>query len=63
MTALLRERLAHGDRTADEGSAVVEFVTLGVLLLIPVIYFVLVMGQLQAAAFAVESASREGPGS
>ncbi len=38
----------------------VEFVTLGVLLLVPVVYFVLVMGRLQAGAFAVEAASREG---
>ncbi len=57
---VLRERVAREGRTAEEGSAVVEFVTLGVLLLIPVIYFVLAMGQIQAAAFAVESASREG---
>lgn len=60
MTAILRERLTREAKAPEEGSAVVEFVTLGVLLLIPVIYFVLVMGQLQAAAFAVESASREG---
>ena len=57
---MLRDRLARATSSAEEGSAVVEFVTLGVLLLIPVIYFVLVMGRLQAAAFAVESASREG---
>lgn len=43
----------------DSGSAVVEFVTLGVLLLVPVVYFVLAMGRVQAAAFAVEGASRE----
>lgn len=44
---------------SENGSAVVEFVTLGVLLLVPVVYLVLVLGQLQGAAFAVEGASRE----
>lgn len=43
----------------DGGSAVVEFVTLGVLLLIPVVYLVLVLGRLQAAAFTAEGAARE----
>ena len=43
----------------DSGTAVVEFVTLGVLLLVPVIYLVLVLGRIQAAAFAAEGAARE----
>lgn len=43
----------------DTGSAVVEFVSLAVLLLVPVIYLVLTVGRVQAAAFAVEGASRE----
>ena len=42
----------------DGGSAVVEFVTLGVLLLVPVVYLVLVLGRVQAAAFASEAAAR-----
>ncbi|MFP5346165.1 MAG: pilus assembly protein [Actinomycetes bacterium] len=46
-------------RGSDEGSAVVEFVTLGVLLLVPVVYLVLTLGRLQAAAFATEGAARE----
>ncbi len=46
-------------RQADGGSAVVEFVTLGVLLLVPVVYLVLVLGRLQAAAFTAEGAARE----
>lgn len=44
---------------SDEGSAVVEFVTLGVLLLVPLVYLVVVLGRLQAGAFAVEGAARE----
>lgn len=43
----------------DDGSAVVEFVTLGVLLLVPVVYLVLTLGRIQAAAFAAEGAARE----
>jgi hypothetical protein len=46
-------------KAADDGSAVVEFVTLGVLLLVPVIYLVVTLGRVQAAAFAAEGAARE----
>ncbi len=53
---LSRPRLAGGD---DAGSALLEFLTLGVLLLVPVVYLVLCLGRLQAAGFAVEGASRE----
>lgn len=41
----------------ERGSAVVEFVFLGVLLLIPVVYLVLTVGQLQAGSFAVVGAA------
>jgi hypothetical protein len=44
---------------AEEGSAVVEFVTLGVLMLLPLVYLVLTLGRLQAGAFAVDGAARE----
>ena len=43
----------------DEGSAVVEFVGLTLVLLVPLVYLVLVVGRLQAATFAVEGAARE----
>lgn len=46
-------------RSTDDGSAVVEFVALGVLLLVPVVYLVLALGRLQAGAFAAEGAARE----
>ncbi len=49
----------RGSTRSDEGSAVVEFVTLGVLLLVPLVYLVVVLGRLQAGAFAVEGAARE----
>lgn len=44
---------------AEDGSAVIEFVFLGVLLLVPVIYLILTVGRLQAASYAVSTAARE----
>lgn len=41
----------------DEGSAVVEFVGLVLLLLVPLVYLVLVVGRLQAGSFAAEAAA------
>ena len=46
-------------RTGDEGSASLEFITAGLLLLLPLVYLVLTMAQLQAGAFAVEGAARQ----
>lgn len=44
---------------AEAGSAAVEFLTLGVLLLVPLVYLVLALGALQGAAFAAEGAARQ----
>ncbi|GAA4408413.1 hypothetical protein GCM10023168_25700 [Fodinibacter luteus] len=47
-------------RARDErGSAVVEFVVLAVLMLIPLVYLVLMMARLQAGSYAVSQAARE----
>jgi len=43
----------------DGGSAVVEVLVLGVLLLVPLVYLVVVVGRVQAAAFAAEGGARE----
>lgn len=43
----------------DEGSAVIEFVGLSVVLLLPVVYVLLTVFQLQRAAFGVSQAARE----
>jgi hypothetical protein len=48
-------RVRRGD---DAGSAVVEFVALGVLMLVPLVYLVLTLGRVQAAAFAADGAAR-----
>jgi hypothetical protein len=43
----------------EAGSAVVEFVVLAVLLMIPLIYLVMALARVQAGAFAVSMAARE----
>jgi hypothetical protein len=44
---------------ADDGNALVEFVAVGVLLLVPCVYLILFLGQVQAATFAADSIARE----
>lgn len=51
----LRKRLM-----ADDGSASLEFITAGILLLVPLIYLVSALSVLQGAAFAAEGAARQG---
>jgi hypothetical protein len=50
-------RIGAGDRQA--GSAAIEFLTVGVLLLVPLVYLVLTLGALQAASFAAEGVARQ----
>jgi hypothetical protein len=45
--------------TSDDGSASLEFITAGFVLLLPLVYLVLTMSSIQAGAFAVEGASRQ----
>lgn len=49
----------HPRRLDEQGSAIVEFLTLGVLLLVPLIYLVLTVARIQAGAYAVSMAARE----
>ena len=51
-----RVRTRCGD---DAGSALVEFLGISLVLLVPTVYLVLVLGRVQAATFAVEGAARE----
>lgn len=48
-----------GDSTGDEGSASLEFIVAGLVLLVPFVYLVLTLATLQAAAFATEGAARQ----
>jgi len=43
----------------DDGAAVVEFLLLSLLLLIPIVYLVLTLAQVQSAAFAAEAVARD----
>lgn len=43
----------------DDGSAIVEFLVLATLMLVPVVYLVVTLGRLQAASFATQGAARE----
>jgi hypothetical protein len=45
----------HRRAAGDEGSAVIEFVALAVLLLVPLVYLVVVLGRVQAGAFAAQA--------
>jgi hypothetical protein len=44
---------------SDDGSASLEFITAGLVLLLPLVYLVLTMSAIQAGAFAVEGAARQ----
>ncbi len=54
-----RQALAHVRHSPDDGNAIVEFLAVALLLLVPTVYLVLVVGRLQSAAFAVDGAARE----
>lgn len=56
---MLRSRMPVQINSQESGSAVVEFVFLGLLLLVPVVYFVLTLAQLQAGSFAVVGAAHQ----
>lgn len=58
---MIRERLAARVRpTGDEaGNAIVEFVFLAVLLMVPLVYVLLTVFRVQGASYAVSGAARE----
>jgi Flp pilus assembly protein TadG len=43
----------------ESGSAPLEFITVGMLLLVPVVYLILAMSALQAGSLAIEGAARQ----
>lgn len=53
----LRSRLARMLRE-DDGSASLEFLTVGLLMLVPLIYVVVALGQIQHQALGTEAAAR-----
>jgi len=51
---------ASTKRAGDaDGSASIEFLTAGLLLMLPVVFLVVVLAQLEAASFAAEGAARQ----
>jgi hypothetical protein len=55
------ERVARLPQTVrdDSGSASLEFITVGLLLLVPTVYLVLALSALESASFGVEGAARQ----
>ena len=51
--------VTHRLRSDDSGNAIVEFVFLAVLLMVPLVYVLITVFRVQAGAYAVSSASRE----
>lgn len=52
---MLRSRVSAGN---DEGSAALEFITVGLILLIPLVYLVAVLGVIQEQTLGAEAAAR-----
>jgi hypothetical protein len=55
----MRPSKSSTDALDEEGSASVEFITVGLLLLVPIVYLVLALSSIQSASFAVEGAARQ----
>lgn len=53
--------MTAGERAggAEDGSAMVEFLGVALVLLVPLVYLVVTLGRVQAGAFAAEGAARE----
>ena len=51
--------VAPRSRATTSGSASLEFITVGVLLLVPTVYLVLALSALESASFGVEGAARQ----
>lgn len=48
-----------GDGCGDRGSASLEFLVAGLLMLVPLVYLILTLGTIQSAALATEGAARQ----
>lgn len=59
MILRLRRHWTRIRRRDERGSAVVEFVVLGVLMLVPLVYLVMTTARLQAGAYSASAAARE----
>lgn len=55
--AILRPPSSRDSGAGEEGSAIIEFVALATLLLIPAVWFLVAVAQIQAASYAAVGAS------
>jgi hypothetical protein len=55
--AALHPAPAEPGSSPEEGSAVVEFIFLSTLLMVPLVYFIITVGQIQGGSFAVVGAA------
>ena len=55
----LRRRVVALKAAGERGSAIVEFVFLAVLLMVPLFYLVMTLSRIQAGAYAASTAARE----
>lgn len=55
----MHRRNSSADICGEEGSAPLEFIFLGVLLLVPIVYLIVALGAIQSHALGVESAARQ----
>jgi len=46
-------------RTDESGSASLEFITVGLIMLVPLVYLVIAVASVQSAAFAIEGGARQ----
>lgn len=56
---LILWRMVAAKLRSDGGSASLEFITAGMILLLPMVYLILTMSQIQGGSFAVEGAARQ----
>ncbi|TFC53236.1 hypothetical protein E3T26_00665 [Cryobacterium sp. TMT1-21] len=56
---MLPSRTCASPAESERGSASLEFITAGLILLVPLVYLVLAMAALQGGALAVEGAARQ----
>lgn len=55
----MRRSKRWADLRNEHGSASLEFITVGMLLLVPIVYLVLALSALESASFGVEGAARQ----
>ncbi len=48
-----------GSAAADEGSAALEFIVVGLVLLVPIVYLIVALGAIQGQALGVETGARQ----